>query len=406
MSAQPESDWLPKKKPLAPAKEESETLAAFPETAWRGIFKDYRAAMEGTTEACDAAHFTTLWSAAAVGLGRKVEMHAGDVVYPNAYLAIFGETGDKKTTAQRRIGQCGLLEHWPYIRLVLGVGSTEGLADALEDAETGVYLFQWEEFATFLSQARWTGSTLLQFITECFDCPPEWNKLYRNKPIHLESPTLSILTGTTAEWFWKHAKAEDFFGGFGNRFLFFTGARKALLPNPRMFDKEAIGRIKEHLKIAANRVPCRAEWTPSARKAWDAFYLKFENTERSSLLRAATKRAHVYVRKLAMTYAALEQTLPHIDQDQLEAAIAVVEHSVACTKCLLDLQAAQSKPQGELEQQFLRWVTAHQGERVRRLQQLMWKYCGDSETFNRVLRSLQQADRIEIRDWRVYLSKP
>ena len=37
---------------------------------------------------------------------------------------------------------------------------------------------------------------------------------------------------------------EDFFGGIFNRFLFFTGARKALLPNPRSVNREAIAHIK------------------------------------------------------------------------------------------------------------------------------------------------------------------
>src|SRR5262245_33054723 len=127
-----------------------------------------------------------------------------------------------------------------------------------------------------------------------FDCPPEWNKPYRNKPIHLETPTPSILTATTPEWFWKHARPEDFFGGVFNRFLFFTGPRKALLPNPNSVDGEAIARIKEHLKIVAARPPCRANWTTDAKKAFDAFYVKFESAERSSLLRAACKRVHVY----------------------------------------------------------------------------------------------------------------
>jgi hypothetical protein len=335
-----------------PEATEVSVLPPFPEIAWRGIFADYRAAMQGTTEACDTAHFVTLWAAVATILGRRVEMYAGDVVYPNVYLAVFGESGDKKTTAERRISSCNLLEHWPHIRLLRGVGSTEGLADALAESETGVYLFMWEEFATFLSHARWSGSTLLEFITECFDCPPEWSKQYRNKPIRLESPTPSILTATTAEWFWKYAKPEDFFGGFGNRFLFFSGTRKDPVPNPKPWDADAITGLKEYLKIIGSLNNHRAEWTTPARKAWDAFYIRFERTERSGLLRAAAKRAHVYVRKLAMTYAALEQTLPHIDADQVEAATAVIEHAVACAERLLDLQAAGSKPQAELEERF------------------------------------------------------
>src|SRR5262249_51886203 len=112
--------------------------------------------------------------------------------------------------------------------------------------------------------------------------------------------------------------------------------------------------------------------------------------------RAATKRAHIYVRKLAMTYAALEGTLPDIDEDQLRAAIAVILYAVGCAERLLDLQAALSKPQAELEKRFLRYIAKHENERVRRLQQKMDRYTGDAETFNRVLKSLVQADLIEI----------
>jgi hypothetical protein len=391
-------------KPPEEAPEESSALPSFPETAWRGLFADYRKSQDGSTEACDAAHFATFWAAVATIQGRKVEMYSGDTVYPNVYLNVFGETGDKKTTAERRISRCDLLEHYPQVRFISGVGSTEGLAEELSQSETGVGLFFWEEFATFLSHARWTGSTLLQFFTECFDCPPEWSKPYRKNPIRIVAPTPSILTATTPEWFWKHARAEDFFGGFGNRFLYFNGPRKAPLPEPGPIDGQIIAGIKAKLKIIGSKNPCKATWATEARKEWDAFYTQFEKAERSSLLRVSIKRAHVYVRKLAATYAFLEETLPHIDSDQLQAARDVVMYSVACTERLLDLQAATSKPQGELEQRFLTWVTNHPGDRVRRLQQRMWKYCGDSETFNRVLQSLVRADRIEIRDRRLFLS--
>ena len=36
-------------------------LGTFPEAAWRGPFQVYRAAMDGTSEAPDTAHFTSLW---------------------------------------------------------------------------------------------------------------------------------------------------------------------------------------------------------------------------------------------------------------------------------------------------------------------------------------------------------
>jgi hypothetical protein len=87
-----------------------EDVPEFPEIAWRGLFADYRAAMQGTTEASDVAHFCTFWATAAAIQGRNVEMYGGDFVYPNVYINYYGPTGDKKTTAERRISACNLLE--------------------------------------------------------------------------------------------------------------------------------------------------------------------------------------------------------------------------------------------------------------------------------------------------------
>lgn len=414
MSTQPKPDWLPKKKPPVTSEEEKqESLPAFPEIAWRGLFADYRAAMDGTTEASDVAHFVTFWSAAGVVLGRNVHMVSGDMVYPNTYLCFFGPSGDKKTTAMRRITSYCFPESFP-IKILRGTGSTEGIVEQLGvGVHLGIFLFFWEDFASTLGTARWKGSTLLEFLTEVFDCPSIWERSYRGKAsLYLETPTPSVLTASTAEWFWKYARPEDFHGGAGNRFLFLCGAKKAPIPNPVKPNGEIIHRIKgslnamEHAmrKKAIQGEPYCAHWTEGAEKVWNDFYIRFESLERQGLLAAAVKRAHVYVRKLAMTYAALEDTLPYVHKDQLLAAIAVIEYSVQCTEKLIEMQA-QGKPQGELEERFLRYISLHPDERVRRLQQKMARYCGDAETFNRVLKSLQQADRIEIENRCVRLSR-
>ena len=216
----------------APAIEEEVGLPDFPEAAWRGIFSDYRAAMARTTEARDVYHFAALWAAVAVLLGRRVSMFSGEPTHPNVYLSLFGTTGDKKTTAQRQILSYGLLP--ASIQVIRNLGSTEGLADCLkrEDRGDATALFFWEELTALLARGRWVGSTILEFVTECFDCPPEWGLKYRKGAITVTAPTPTILAGTTPEWFWKNARADDFYGGFGNRFLYLTGRKKAPIPNP------------------------------------------------------------------------------------------------------------------------------------------------------------------------------
>src|SRR5215467_5525203 len=183
------------------AEEESATyqwnppVGSFPEIAWRGVFKDYREAMQGSTSASDVAHYITVWSATAAGLARRVWMFLGGRIYPNIYVTYYGPTGDHKTTAQRRLVDYALLADRDDVPILRTTGSAEGLADAFSAAaQTGVVLFYWEEFAETLARARWSGATLFGFLTEAFDCPPVFDRAYRKNPIHIANPTPSVLT--------------------------------------------------------------------------------------------------------------------------------------------------------------------------------------------------------------------
>lgn len=330
-------------------------------------------------------------------------MYAGERIFPNVYLALFGSTGDKKTTAQRRILNSRLLP--PSTQVICNLGSTEGLADSFkrEDGTDAVALFFWEELTALLARGRWTGATIFEFITETFDCPAEWGMKYRKNPISLKAPTPTILAGTTEEWFWKNARAEDFFGGFGNRFLYLTGQRKEPIPNPVEPSVAALHRVREAFSSFSKLASIEARFSGPAKQLWERFYLDWEQRARTGLYAAAVKRIHVYVRKLAMTYAALEGTLPEITIDQLKAAIAVGVYADACAKALVAAKNSMLRPEAELERKFMKWIEGHDGATKRSMQQTMSKATGGCEVFNRVLFNLQRADRIEIRDKRVML---
>jgi hypothetical protein len=355
--------------------------------------------MQGTTECSDVVHFLVLWAAVAVVLGRRIWMDVGDIIYPNVYLAFFGPSGDRKTTGQRRIWRCRLLESEPNIPIIQSGGSTEGIADRLIAAPEGRYLFAWEEFATFLATARWGGATLLEFLTETFDCPDEWSRIFRKNPVTLTTPTPTVLTMTTAEWFWRHAKPEDFYGGFGNRFLFFCGTKKPPIAAPTKINGAIIHDIKGKLSYSPNKTyNTGARWTLDASRLWDKFYCKFELRERNGLLSVALKRAHVYITKLSIIYAYLDGTYPEVLPEQLQAAIAVITYAIKSTELLLDMRATQNEDFRELEHRILSWLTKHDGEPLRILHQRLCKHRGDSETFNRVVKSLVASDQIEIQE--------
>ncbi len=382
-----------------------EVIPTFPEIAWRGIFAQYRDATDGTTEASDVAHFTTLLAAAAVNLGRRVSMFAGDEIFANMYLLFFGPTGDKKTTAERRLFHHGLVA--PEIPVLRGVGSPEGLGDLLQKdgAVDTVYLFFWEEISALLARGRWSGASILEFLTETYDCPPEYRLAYRKQPLHLIGPAPTVLAGTTADWFWKNARPEDFYGGFGNRITFFTGVKKPPLPSPREPDAAMIKSVREKLVSLASLPPTRAVFSRQAQRVFDLFYIEWEGKARDGLHGAAVKRIHVHARKIAMVYAACEGTLPEITLDQAKAAIAVALYTAECTRLLIETRESQARPEGDLERRFLDWVKKHEGALKRHMQQTLSKYAGSCKMFNETLLSLTRADHVEVRDGRVYLKR-
>jgi hypothetical protein len=357
--------------------------------------------MDGTTEASDVAHFGAFWAATAVMLGREIQMWSGRYVFPNIYILFFGASGDKKTTAQRRVVDCQLLDRDPNIPIIRSAGSTEGLADMLMSHPGKPYLFAWEEFSGVQAIAGWGGSTLQEFIVETYDCPPDFRRAFRKNKIEIDCPTPSILTATVPEAFWRNATPDDFYTGFGNRFVYLTGNPKGTISDPAQIDGEGIALIKrclaQRFDALAQNPRRRGHWTAQAQQRWQSFYNKFSARQQTGLLDAALKRIHVHVRKLAMVYAFLEGTFPEIVDEQLHAAISVNLYAAHCAKQLLDMRVSNpaSQDRREMETRIMHYLRSHGGSvPLRKLHQRICQHTGDSESFSRVMRSLRETDQI------------
>jgi hypothetical protein len=180
-------------------------------------------------------------------------------------LVCFGTTADKKTTATRKCAEIG-----DAFKIVCGGGSGEGMADefATVEPEQG-FLIHVEEFAQVLRPGRWAGATLIPFLTQCFDCPKQYQLKFRKSPVNLECPTPSLLAGTTPDWFWRDFHAGDFAGGFGNRLFFLTGTRKPTIALPQIPD---LSEISDAMNMLSKIQPCQAHLSPEAANLWQEFY--------------------------------------------------------------------------------------------------------------------------------------
>lgn len=314
-------------------------VPTFPEAAWRGPFADYRAAMDGTSEAPDSVHFSALWANAATWLRRRVYIYYAMKLYPNVFLLNFGPTGESKTSAARQ--GLGLLPDDERVKVLGGVGSAEALGDWMSQSGDGgsvAHLLFLEELSTLLIRGGWDGSTLLGFLTETFDAPDLYEVLFRKNPVRVIEPTPTMLAGTTPVWFWKSMREIDFHGGFGNRLFFLTGSPKGEIPRPGKPNAAMLECVREALRGLDKVLPCEMDLEAKADELWGEFYSDWKKLNLDPLVTAATKRIPAYAMKLALVYAAFEKTAPLITADQMAAAIQVARFGIACAERLIKAQ--------------------------------------------------------------------
>jgi Bifunctional DNA primase/polymerase, N-terminal/Primase C terminal 1 (PriCT-1) len=370
-------------------------ISVFPEIAWRGIFQTYREAMAGTSEASDVTRFISLWVAAAVRLQRKIKLWNGSWLFPNVYLVLFGDTGDRKTTGTR--GFLDLIPDADLSRVLRGAGSGEGIADWLKKCEEGatqistcLYL---EELSELTTRAKWDGSTLKTFLTSVYDCPPRHEVKYRKNPIDLREPIVSLLACTTPALFWQHMYDVDLTGGFGNRLLYLTGRVGDPIPRPARPDYSQLRKVHEALNALAQIPASEGQLSGLAGDTWDTFYLDWRRQDLEASLAAMTKRVPDYCLKLALVYAALEETLPALTAEQIQAATAVGRYAVACTEQLLGHRMRESR-QGGCEGAVLRALTgAHRPLPAYKVQELIGGRFTAEDT-NRALTALERTGAV------------
>ncbi len=329
----------------------------FPELAWRGPFATYREAMRGATHAPEEALFAGLWAAGAACLGRRARFYLGMDVYPNVALAIFGETGDGKTTAARH-GVDRLHALTETVGVLRGSGSGEGVVDWLRDPKES-HLWFAEEYSEILIRAGWDGATIKSVIVNLYDCPPEYELRFRKDktPVKVERPTLNLLVCTTPATFWKYLHDEDFDAGFGNRWLYVAGTKRPVIPRPVRPDGRFVSEVDGALGELARLRETECRMDAEAARLWDEFYQAWDAEPWTPLVRVAVKRVPQYVLKLAMLYAAFEGTLHQLTADQIQAAILVGHYAARCTATLMhDLKPGGFR--GRLETRILQIVTS------------------------------------------------
>ena len=310
--------------------------AELPEAAWRGLFRDYRDLVAGTTEAPDNYHYVCFAQTLGATLARRIHVYHARRLYPNFYICLVGRTAiTRKDTswyrAQRLLGDLHREENPedPQFQILPGIGSAEGLLDAL-GGERKVVVLSESEFLSLLAKARQEAlSNLIPKLTGLFDSPDLETLKTRQKTVVCKEPFLSISCGTTLAWLQKALTERDIYGGFVNRFIFVYGKPKAPLPFPPKMNPQAYAALLAKINDVRLWVKALHESesggelaVPDTTKAIFAdYYTEYHGRCAVDTLPATLiPRVQTFVWKLAVLYAAMDASAEILPQ-HLEPAI-------------------------------------------------------------------------------------
>ena len=182
-----------------------------------------------------------------------------------------------------------------------------------------------EEFVGALSVMERPGNTLSPVLRDAWGTA-RLQTLTKNSPTKATGSHISIIAHTTDEELRARLTRIEMANGFANRFIFAKVRRSKLLPYGGHLDEQAldpIGEGRERRALEKARTLGRLTMSAGARRRWERVY-RVLSGERPGLLGAVLGRAEAQVIRLAVIYAALDNSTA-IDAPHLEAALAVWE---------------------------------------------------------------------------------
>ncbi len=227
-------------------------------------------------------------------------------------------------------------DSWSKKRIVSGLGSGEGVVNAVRDPQTerdeqgrettiaGVddkrLMVVESEFASVLSVSGRDGSTLSEVLRNAWDSG-DIQTLTKNNPIRTTGAHISIIGHITENELNKKLGDNAIFNGFANRFLPVCAKRARLLPDGGSLTDESFHLLADDLKtkIDAARKVSGMNRTATARELWHEVYPKL-TADRPGNFGAITSRAEAHVLRLSMIYALLDGS-SQIELCHLKAAL-------------------------------------------------------------------------------------
>lgn len=268
---------------------------------WISAYLAYTADQESPTE----FHTWIALSTIAGVVRRRVYFDMGYFhLYPNLYVVLVSPAGLCKKSTAMRISR-------PMIASVPGVNFSvdstsrerliQDLSQAFSDGQSAMTAYS-TEFASFLTTS---GMDMVVFLTDIYDCPPEWSHRTKMGGTNtIKVPCLNVQAATTPDWLAKAMPLDTIGIGLTARVIFvYSDTPRILPPFPSLSpeQKELTKLMVEDL-IAISNISGQYTLDAAAKELYEQWYLarreEFRVTD--SRLTGYFERKPMHLLKIAM----------------------------------------------------------------------------------------------------------
>jgi Protein of unknown function (DUF3987) len=376
---------------------QSDVIKPFPESAWSGLFGEWRKMIQPCTEASLESIWSAFLLAAGMVIGQKVWRYTPRAIYPNFYILLIGQTGDSRKSTVLWLASELLRHAGEEVELLEGVVSSEGLIEALAKHDGTKALVFADEFRGLLAVAHRKGTQdLIPRFNSLYYCPEKSSVNRVKNPTTAVRPFQSIITATPQEYIEDILGELEIAGGFLNRCLIITGEEQppkpvVKTPDDDVWAEQAMKLCKACEKASSGHM----EFDADALSLWNKFYVEWKTERRQMRAKDAqlTARTFEHILKIAIVYTVLAEEVT-ISKETLKTAIKIGGWLQSNTTRLF--AATGLDRLGRCEHLILDMLLRAKEQRMwrRDLQRAVGSRGYNGEMFGRALRSLEFSERV------------
>lgn len=359
----------------------------FPQDCIVGSLGDCaRILSDGTEIPAEGIYASLLTFAGAAAEGRLSFAHRF-FCSTRLYTVIVGQSAASKKSSSMNAARYQIVENmteFGMLKLCEGVGSGEGLLNALNEVKDTVLLY--DEILTLFQKMKIESSSLLGGLNTLYEHGVWENKLKDKKNIdRVEGAHLSLLGCTTDDAFGRLMTREQIDLGLPNRLFIIHMAKKPREAFPPLtYDMNALNAARHRIGLQFASLPRKFEFTEEGQKLWAEWYTNLPD------IAEIRRLDNIGLRLLPILCLTCDKT--QADEQIVRTLLKILDYALRVRQAYQPLEA--NSKYAECEQEIMNVLRRSGPLAHRNLQQLAHGSRHGTDLFKKVLQDLRGDEQI------------